>query len=181
MRKRIYLNYKNRFYSPTQGRFISRDPIGYEAGSLGLYEYGGSGSVNVVDPMGLATDDPPWIDSWGPKPPGWGEPDSGAIDPTYPFLDFAFFVGTGKFGVKGCKEIIKKCKLMGKSKKAIKNKIKFNKKQLKNLENELETIKKHMDAAVTKKEKMKWFTKMVDNLDAQQLTKETLEFLKNCK
>ena len=43
--------YKNRYYSSDQGRFISRDPIGYHDG-MGLYEYAGSRSVNATDPMG---------------------------------------------------------------------------------------------------------------------------------
>ncbi len=30
--------YRARYHSPTLGRFISKDPIGYVAGSMGLYE-----------------------------------------------------------------------------------------------------------------------------------------------
>ena len=45
--------YKNRYYSPDQGRFISRDPIGYSGTSLGLYEYVQSNSLNYEDFSGL--------------------------------------------------------------------------------------------------------------------------------
>ena len=43
--------YKNRYYSSNQGRFISRDPIGYHDG-MNLYEYTGSNSINSTDPTG---------------------------------------------------------------------------------------------------------------------------------
>jgi RHS repeat-associated protein len=46
--------YKNRYHSTALGRFVSRDPIGYNAGSLGLYEYVGSRSTYAVDPFGLS-------------------------------------------------------------------------------------------------------------------------------
>ncbi|MCW8129161.1 MAG: hypothetical protein KIS92_02145 [Planctomycetota bacterium] len=57
---------RNRFYSPTTGRFISADPIGYEGG-LNLYNYCGGDPVNHVDPMGTvwvwndAIDDWEWV------------------------------------------------------------------------------------------------------------------------
>lgn len=41
----------NRYYSPETGRFISRDPIGYED-SLNLYEYVGSKPTLATDPEG---------------------------------------------------------------------------------------------------------------------------------
>ena len=43
-----------RAYSPSLGRWISRDPIG-ETGGLNLYDYVGNDSVNSVDPLGLAS------------------------------------------------------------------------------------------------------------------------------
>ncbi len=48
--------YKARMYSPTLGRFLQTDPIGYADG-LNWYNYVGSDPVNGRDPSGLAEDD----------------------------------------------------------------------------------------------------------------------------
>ena len=40
-----------RYYSPSIGRFISRDPIGYKAG-MNLYAYCQNNPVNYTDPTG---------------------------------------------------------------------------------------------------------------------------------
>jgi hypothetical protein len=45
--------YRNRFYHPTLGRFISRDPIGYEAGDGNLMRYVSNLPANLTDFMGL--------------------------------------------------------------------------------------------------------------------------------
>lgn len=45
-------DYKARMYSPTLGRFMQTDPIGYSAG-LNWYNYVGSDPVNKTDPLGL--------------------------------------------------------------------------------------------------------------------------------
>ena len=45
--------YRNRYYSPDQGRFITQDPIEL-LGGLNLYAYVGNNPLNWVDPWGFA-------------------------------------------------------------------------------------------------------------------------------
>jgi RHS repeat-associated protein len=49
----VLLHYRNRVYHPSLGAFTSRDPVGYDAGQLDLYEYASSSPVNTTDPLGL--------------------------------------------------------------------------------------------------------------------------------
>jgi RHS repeat-associated protein len=42
-----------RSYDPTLGRWLQRDPIEYEAGTINLYEYAFSSPLNSIDPLGL--------------------------------------------------------------------------------------------------------------------------------
>jgi RHS repeat-associated protein len=44
-----------RWYDPATGRFISQDPIGFEAGDANLYRYVGNGVMTKTDPSGLLT------------------------------------------------------------------------------------------------------------------------------
>jgi RHS repeat-associated protein len=44
--------YKARIYSPTLGRFLQTDPVGYEGG-VNLYAYIGDDPVNGTDPSGM--------------------------------------------------------------------------------------------------------------------------------
>ncbi len=44
----------NRHYDPQQGRFLTRDPIGYDGG-INLYSYTANDPINFSDPLGLWT------------------------------------------------------------------------------------------------------------------------------
>jgi RHS repeat-associated protein len=46
--------YRNRYYEAETGRFINRDPVGYEAEDFNLYRYVGNDPLDDVDPLGLA-------------------------------------------------------------------------------------------------------------------------------
>ncbi len=54
--------YRNRYYNPETGRFITKDPIGFAGGDVNLYRYVKNNPVNFVDPYGL----------WRGILPGWG-------------------------------------------------------------------------------------------------------------
>ena len=60
--------YRARYYSPSIGRFLQTDPIGYRGG-INLYAYVGNNSTSYVDPMGLCKNGTygfsPGIDSFG--------------------------------------------------------------------------------------------------------------------
>ena len=59
---------RNRYYVPTLGRWLTRDPIGYQGG-IDLYEYVQSSPVGNVDAAGLAGwGAPPWGTMYTPPP-----------------------------------------------------------------------------------------------------------------
>ena len=47
--------YRARYYTPVHGRFIQRDPLGYEGGDINLYTYVFNAPTKFTDPEGLQT------------------------------------------------------------------------------------------------------------------------------
>src|SRR5262249_399825 len=45
--------FRERDYSPTLGRFVERDPLGFAAGDTNVYRFVGNGPTNATDPSGL--------------------------------------------------------------------------------------------------------------------------------
>jgi RHS repeat-associated protein len=45
--------YRARYYDPKAGRFVTRDPIGFEGGDVNLYGYVKNNPISFVDPYGL--------------------------------------------------------------------------------------------------------------------------------
>lgn len=46
--------YRNRYYHAQLGRFVNRDPIGYEGSPYNLYEYVSAAPIDFADPFGHA-------------------------------------------------------------------------------------------------------------------------------
>ena len=46
-----------RYYDPREGRFLSKDPIGFDGGDVNLYGYTSNNPINLVDPEGLCVED----------------------------------------------------------------------------------------------------------------------------
>jgi RHS repeat-associated protein len=66
-------HYRARYYSPTFGRFLSEDPIGFAGGDANLYGYVGNDPVNGMDPSGLVgyPIDPRYRNLDSPDPVAW--------------------------------------------------------------------------------------------------------------
>jgi RHS repeat-associated protein len=60
--------FRNRVYSPSLGRWLSSDPLGFEAGDQNWYRAIGNSPGNSLDPSGLQTLGPP-ITNPNPRPP----------------------------------------------------------------------------------------------------------------
>jgi RHS repeat-associated protein len=58
-----------RYYSPSAGRFISQDPIGFAGGDANTYRYVGNGPTDAIDPSGL--DDSDWYIGGYANPLNW--------------------------------------------------------------------------------------------------------------
>jgi RHS repeat-associated protein len=61
--------YRARYYSPAMGRFVSQDPIGWEAGQTNGYSYVGGDPISFIDPDGLARGKGPVPPNPNKKPP----------------------------------------------------------------------------------------------------------------
>jgi RHS repeat-associated protein len=69
--------YRNRFYHTGLGRFVQRDPIGYEANDVSLYRYVENMPNVYTDPMGFMKPDhlmPGQPDNPHGRRPGWPPP-----------------------------------------------------------------------------------------------------------
>jgi RHS repeat-associated protein len=64
--------YRARIYSPTLGRFLQTDPIGF-GGGMNLYAYVRADPVNLIDPSGLVDEgpQPPIVVTGSRCPEGW--------------------------------------------------------------------------------------------------------------
>lgn len=45
--------YRARYFDPMDGKFISKDPIGFRGSDINLYQYVGADPINWTDPTGL--------------------------------------------------------------------------------------------------------------------------------
>ena len=89
---------RHRYYHPTLGRWVSRDPIGYADG-MSLYEYVRSGPTANVDPMGLAGGHPTNRPTPPATNPGQGDITvSWSMEMANYFTEFTSFYGNEETG-----------------------------------------------------------------------------------
>ncbi len=74
--------YRARYYNPTIARFISEDPLGFNAGT-NFYSYAGNNPTNLVDSLGLQAARPLPVPAPGPVL----APDPTPVPSPYPVLD----------------------------------------------------------------------------------------------
>jgi RHS repeat-associated protein len=73
--------YRNRYYDPAVGRFLSEDPIGLAGGDNNFYRYAGNSPLGHDDPYGL------WLFEPLVPLPGWAQPLIPLLpNPLEPFL-----------------------------------------------------------------------------------------------
>ncbi len=70
--------YRNRFYSPTLGRFLTRDPIGYDAGDVSIYRCVFNNPLISTDAPGLGNGMHSWPNPDGNYAPPSTPPDTAA-------------------------------------------------------------------------------------------------------
>jgi RHS repeat-associated protein len=63
--------YRARYYDPQVGRFISVDPMGFEAGDTNLYRYVGNSSTMATDPTGMWSLQEAWNNGVKTVQQGW--------------------------------------------------------------------------------------------------------------
>jgi len=70
--------YGQRYYNPSTGRWLSRDPLG-ELGGINLYGYVGNNPVSFVDPYGLFAPAPAVVVGLAPVATAIGAVGAGAL------------------------------------------------------------------------------------------------------
>ena len=92
----------HRYYDPAEGRFLTRDPIGY-AGGVNLYAYVESNPVNWVDPVGLS----PKGETAGPteaQPAGDREKARRELRDMHAIAGREFWRAWGPLSLRACKD-----------------------------------------------------------------------------